>query len=386
MKLNADQITRLTEIRHALHAAPELSGAEHETAEFIRSHLVSLGPDDVVTGLGGTGVAAVYDSGRPGRSVLLRCELDGLPIEEISDLAYRSTISGCGHQCGHDGHMTMLLGVAMMLQENPPNSGRVILLFQPAEETGKGARAVINDERFKSLQPDYAIALHNLPGFDLHTVLLKPGAVNCASRGIRIALTGRTAHASQPETGLSPALATARIIERLDGLSNCERLDAGFSLVTVVHCRLGEQAFGVAPADAEIWATLRTVTDDAMGTLVSSAETVAQETARHHGLALNISYDDVFSACDNDPALIVQLRESAKRLGLTIRDLDDPFRFSEDFGEFGSAGASAMFFVGAGLGQPALHNPDYDFPDDIIQTGTSMFYETTCRLLGENGR
>lgn len=386
MKLSTDQIAQLTDIRHALHAAPELSGAEQQTAESIRSHLASLHPDDIITGLGGAGVAAIYDSGKPGRSILLRCELDGLPIQETGEPSYRSRLNGRGHQCGHDGHMAILLGVAMMLQDNPPRTGRVVLLFQPAEETGKGARAVIDNKNFGSIRSDYAIALHNLPGFDLHTVLLKSGAVNCASRGIRIALTGRTAHASQPETGRSPALATAQIIEQLHGLSNCERLDADFSLATVVHCHLGEQAFGVAPDKAEIWATLRTVTDDAMDTLVRSAETIARDVAHSNGLALTISYDDVFNACDNDPALIAHLRESAEHLGLPVEELDEPLRFSEDFGEYGSVGASAMFFVGAGLDQPALHNPDYDFPDALIHTGASMFYETACRLLGENTR
>lgn len=384
MKLSADQIERLTEIRHGLHAAPELSGAERQTAGHIALCLESLRPDNIVTGLGGCGVAAVYDSGKPGRSVLVRCELDGLPIQETGNAAYRSRIDGRGHQCGHDGHMAIVLGVAMMLQDNPPRSGRVVLLFQPAEETGKGARAVIGDEKFARFQPDYAMALHNLPGFDLHTVLLKSGAANCASRGMRIALTGRAAHAAQPEKGISPAKATARIIEQLDGLSSPGPMDADFRLVTVVHCLLGEKAFGVAPAEAEIRATLRTVTDEAMDALVASAEEIAGSLASNHGLSLTIGYDDVFNACENDAGLIAQLRESARTLNLPIKELDEPFRFSEDFGEFGAAGASAMFFLGSGVDRPALHNPDYDFPDELIQTGAVMFHHTIRRLLGEN--
>ena len=384
MKLSAEQITRLTEIRQALHTAPELSGAEWQTAEHIQRHLQALGPDDIVSGLGGAGIAAVYDSGKPGRSVLVRCELDGLPIQETGNTQYRSRIEGRGHQCGHDGHMAIVLGTAMLLQHNPPRSGRVILLFQPAEETGKGAKAVISDQKFGPLRTDCAIALHNLPGFDLHTVLLKPGPVNCASRGIRIALTGRTAHASQPETGISPAVATAQIIGRLNDLSKPGAMDAGFRLVTVVHCSLGEKAFGVAPAAAEIWATLRTVTDDAMDALVASAEETARTVAANHGLDLAIGYDDVFSACENDPALIAHMRESAEELGLPVTELNEPFRFSEDFGEFGGMGASAMFFLGSGVDRPALHNPDYDFPDDLILTGATMFYRTIRRLMGEN--
>jgi len=316
----------------------------------------------------------------------VRCELDGLPIEETGNAAYCSRAAGHGHQCGHDGHMATVLGVAALITENPPPAGRVVLLFQPAEETGQGARAVIADPAFADIRSQHVLGLHNLPGHAAHHILLKHGPVNCASRGMRIRLTGKAAHASMPETGVSPAAAVASIIATLDSVPSLPDVDEDFALVTVVHARLGEQAFGVAPAQGEVWATLRTLTDDRMAQLVAFAETTARETALERGLDLEISYADVFHACTNDAALTEHFRASAAAHGFAVEDLRDPLRFSEDFGEYGRTGASAMFFLGAGTDVPALHNPDYDFPDALINTGATMFYTTILRLLGQSSR
>ena len=271
-------------IRQELHARPELSGEETASAAAITSHLAQLSPESVVEALGGTGVAAVFAGKHAGPTVMVRCELDALPIEELSQLPYRSEIPGKAHLCGHDGHMAILLALGKMLKQAPPPAGRVVLLFQPAEETGKGARAVLADPRFYDLGIDYALSLHNLPGFPLHRVLLKPGHVNCASRGMRIRFEGKTAHASMPETGLSPAAAMTSTVEALTGLSRPGPLDEAFALVTVVHATLGEPAFGVSPGHAEVWATLRTVTDEQMSQLVASAEALAQNAAEADGL------------------------------------------------------------------------------------------------------
>ncbi|MEX3008445.1 amidohydrolase [Hoeflea sp. TYP-13] len=384
MQLSDDQISDLIKVRHALHQTPEISGEEQETAAKISRYLKRFEPDNIVVGLGGHGVAAIFDSGRPGSSVTVRCELDGLPIQETGDLPHRSKTSGKGHQCGHDGHMAIMLGVAALLDKGRPVRGRAVLLFQPAEETGKGAKAVTADPQFAAIRSDHFISLHNLPGYNAHRILLKPGSVNCASRGMRIGLTGKTAHASMPETGVSPALAMAEIMGALNAASTPEHMDENFALVTVVHANLGEKAFGVSPADAEIWVTLRTVTDEKMEVLVHAAEAIARDAADKYGLALEIGYDDIFNGCENDPALTEHFRASANQFGYSVEDLDEPLRFSEDFGEYGQTAASAMFFLGAGKDMPALHNPDYDFPDELIETGANMFYATVCRLLRQN--
>jgi amidohydrolase len=215
---NRDMI-ELVDWRHALHRNPEISGEERETASAVVRFVDTSKPDRVVTQLGGHGVAAVFDSGQPGPTVLFRCELDALPIQELSDAPHRSAVAGKGHLCGHDGHMTILGALSRAIGRERPRRGRAVLLFQPAEETGAGAAAVIADPKFEAIAPDYAFALHNMPGLPLGEARLSVGPANCASRGMRIVLTGKTSHASVPEGGVSPMLAVSRLMPRKISLS-----------------------------------------------------------------------------------------------------------------------------------------------------------------------
>lgn len=378
---NAD-IADLTEWRRALHRRPELSGEEAETAQRVHDMLTATAPDRIVTGLGGHGVAALYDSGEPGPRVLLRCELDGLPIEELSDLPYRSEIAGRGHLCGHDGHMAMLAAMARLLGRQRPARGSVVLMFQPAEETGAGAARVVADPAFASLRPDFAFAIHNYPGMRLGHVGVVEGPASCASRGMRIRLSGRTAHASMPHTGLSPAPALARLIRAMPDLSRGTGLDdPAFTLSTVCHARLGEPAFGIAPGEAELFVTLRSLTDAAMSGLVKETEAMARQVAQTDGLELSLSYDDVFPACTNDPAAVAIVRRALRRVGLPHGPGLLPMRASEDFGHFGRGAKLAFLLLGSGEAQPALHNPDYDFPDDLIGVGARVLAAIVTEIL-----
>ena len=370
---------QLTRLRHDLHKIPEVSGAEEKTAAVIAGFLRSHAPDALLTGLGGHGVVAVYEGAEDGPAVLIRCELDGLPITEISGLPYRSAHPGRGHLCGHDGHMAMVAGLAVQLAEQRPAKGRVVLLFQPSEETGKGAAAVIADPRFQQVAPDYAFALHNLPGL---AVALCTGPANCASRGLRITLTGKTSHAAAPQDGISPAPAIARLLTALPALGPGGGLDEGFALVTVTHAQLGEAAFGIAPGAGEVWATLRTVTDARMAELSAAAEALAQQAASEAGLQISIAYDDVFEACSNHPDATEILKTACETAGYPAKLRREPQRWSEDFGQFGKQAKAAMFWLGSGTEQPQLHNPDYDFPDAAIPAGLAVFREAVNAILG----
>ncbi|WP_420396786.1 amidohydrolase [Nioella sp.] len=384
LRLTNSDLADLTDWRRALHQRPEVSGDEAETARTVQAALTATGPDRIVTGLGGHGVAALYDSGKPGLRVLLRCELDGLPIQELSDHPHRSQIDGKGHLCGHDGHMTILAGMARLLGRQRPARGSVLLMFQPAEETGEGAARVVADPGFANLRPDYAFAIHNFPGMPLGHVGVVDGPASCASRGMRVRLTGRTAHASQPETGLSPAPALARLIQTMPSLSQGKDLtDPEFALVTICHARLGEPAFGIAPGEAELYATLRSLTDPRMERLVAEAETMAQDAAGD--LALCIDYHDIFPACTNTPVAAEIVRRAGARAGLPTGPGLLPMRPSEDFGRFAMATGteSAFILLGAGKDGPDLHNPDYDFPDDLIGPGTALFSEILREILGD---
>ncbi len=377
---NAD-ITELTAWRRELHRHPELSGEEARTAATVAAMLQEAAPDRIVTGLGGHGVAALFDSGIPGPRVLLRCELDGLPIADLSTAPHRSVIAGKGHQCGHDGHMAMLAAMARLLGRARPAKGSVVLMFQPAEEDGSGADLVVNDPAFAPLQPDYAFAIHNMPGVPFGEVAVIAGPACCASRGVKFRLTGETAHASQPETGTSPMAAISRLMPALTALANggVATSDPDFTLVTVTHAEMGAPAFGVAPGEAQVFATLRALTDAKMAGLVAAAEALARDIARTEGLALEIAYDDIFVTCDNDPEAVAIATRALDAIGVTHGPFSLPLRGSEDFGSFGKSAKMAILMLGAGDKVRALHNPDYDFPDELIAKGA----EIHCAILRE---
>lgn len=380
--LTNSDMAELTDWRHLVHSHPDLSGLEAQTAQRVCDALGPTSPDLILTGLGGHGVAAVYHGAEQGPTVLFRCELDALPIEELSGLPYRSQVPGTGHLCGHDGHMTILTGLARLVGRVRPARGRAVLLFQPAEEDGSGAAAVIADPRFGQIAPDWAFSLHNMPGAPLGQVWLKAGPVNCASRGLRIVLGGKTSHASVPEAGVSPALALAGLIPALMAAGPGGVVGPGYRLATVTHARLGEPAFGIAPGHAELWVTLRALTDTDMRALLDEAEHLAMAAAASAGLSLEMSHHDIFAGCENDPQATDLLAQALDALSIRHDPGELPMRGSEDFGLFGKGARSAMFFLGAGVDHPMLHNPDYDFPDALIAPGVAVFHRVLRQMLG----
>jgi amidohydrolase len=380
--LLAADIGALTALRRDLHRRPELSSEEEATATRIVSELQRFAPDEILTRLGTHGVAAIFDSGRPGPTVLFRCELDALPIFEISTFDWVSQTPGKGHQCGHDGHMAILVGLAAEMAAQRPERGRVILLFQPAEETGAGAADVIADARFPSIRPDYAFALHNLPGLPVGAVGVRPGPFTYASEGLAIRLSGRTAHAAQPEAGLSPAACLGALMAELSALPARLGHAPGASLVTLSHARLGEPAFGISPGDAVIHLTIRAIDDALQAALMAAAETLCQEKAAAAGLGVSFARHENFAAGHNDPEATAMIEDAARALGAARAEIAEPFRWSEDFGRFGASGKCALFVLGAGEDRPRLHNPDYDFPDEIIAPGIAMFERIARGLCG----
>lgn len=373
----------LTGLRRRLHELAELSGREARTAAFVAARLAAGRPAAVLCGLGGHGVAAVYTGAAPGPTVLLRSELDALPIDETVALRHASRAPGVAHKCGHDGHTAILLGVAARLAARRPPCGKVVLLFQPAEETGTGAAAVAADRRFTALAPDWLFALHNLPGYGAGRVLVRPGAFAAGSAGLRVRLRGRTAHAAHPEKGLSPERAMGALILALVTLPPPSDTGA-LSLVTVTHARLGEPAFGIAPGEAEILATLRCDDDDALDGLRRQAEAMARSVAREHGLTCTVAWEEMFPVTVNDPAAAALVRTAARAEGLAVaRPGESPFRWSEDFGVLARLGRGAMFGLGAGRRHPGLHAQEYDFNDELLPIGMALMHRLAMAALQE---
>ena len=382
MFLSNEDLAALVAFRRRLHERPELSGEEGAAARAVLSFLAGARPDRLIEKVGGHGLAAVYEGAAPGPCLMFRAELDALPIEELSGAPHRSKTLGKGHLCGHDGHMASLAALGVGFSRARPRRGRVVLLFQPAEETGAGAAAVNADPKFEEIAPDFAFAWHNMPGLPFGEAALVAGPVSCASRGLRAIFVGKTAHASTPEFGVSPMRALARLMPELTALGRGGALDMGYSLVTVTHVEMGARAFGVAPGRAELWAALRTLTDATMGALVESAERRIQEAAGEDGLDVQLAYHDVFPHCENAPEAVEMIARALDGEGVRWSGEGQPMRASEDFGRFAARAPSAMFLLGAGERHASLHNADYDFPDGLIGVAARVMMRVARDALG----
>lgn len=373
MSLTTGQIEQLTALRRELHANPERSGLEVRTAERIRAHLARLEPDELLVHVGGTGVLALFDSGAPGPVRLFRCELDALPITEENDFAHRSLVEGTSHKCGHDGHMAILCGLASSLAEERPSTGKVWLLFQPAEENGEGARAVLADERMRAIKPDRVFALHNLPGVPRATVMVREGAFTASVNSIIVTFLGKTAHAAEPEHGIDPAPTMSEFFRCALALNHNVPADPKMRVVSSVYAELGSKDHGISAGRAEVHLTLRCWSDDELHLLQRAVEDIARELATEHRLGLEISYTQRFHANQNDSAMVALVRQAAESAGLRVQEAQHPYKWGEDFGLFTAEYAGCMVGLGAGEHIPALHNPDYDFPDELIPHGAALF-------------
>lgn len=363
-------MSSLIQLRHSLHQHPEIAGEETETAQRILEFFDSLKTDEVIENIGGTGLAFVFKGKNPGKRLLFRCELDALPIEEKGTPSYHSRISGKAHLCGHDGHMAIICGLGEKLSQQRPESGEVVLLFQPSEETGEGAQRIIADPKFERIRPDFAFALHNLPGFPLHQIITRKGTFAAGSTGMTLNFLGKTSHAAHPEDGNNPAETISKLILKLPEIRNSIQ---GFCLATVIHIELGSLAFGTSAGKGSLGLTLRAFDQENLELLIQKVEEKAKELAAADQLQLEIKFRESFAVSKNDPDAAILAEQTFESLGLDVSEKPDPFRWSEDFGLFSQTSPSYLFGLGAGESCPQLHEPTYDFPDELIETGVRIF-------------
>ena len=382
VKLPSDHdIKPIISLRHRLHRHAELSGREQKTAEIIYNFLSPFRPDDIITGIGGNGLAAVYEGKKEGPRILIRADLDALPVTEPDTLEYASAVTGVSHKCGHDGHMAIAAGLAPILHSRRPQKGAAILLFQPAEETGEGAARVVSDPAFKKLNADQAFALHNLPGFSLGTVVVRDGIFASASQGLIITLKGSCSHAAEPENGISPALAVSQLIQQLSAMPQTSVPLHQGAKVTVIHASVGERAFGTSPGHGTVMATLRAHRKSVMDRLTQECIHAAKAIGALHSCSVKTEWTEVFPETFSYAECNNLLRQAANRAGLPVHEAEHPFAWSEDFGHFTRLMPGALFGLGSGINQPALHNPAYDFPDTLISTGITLFHTLLSMLL-----
>ncbi|MCE4226434.1 amidohydrolase [Methylobacterium sp. C25] len=360
----------LIAIRRDLHAHPELGFEEVRTSRIVSDHLEKLGIE-VHRGLGKTGVVGVLH-GRPGkRRIGLRADMDALPIEEETNLPYRSTIAGKMHACGHDGHTTMLLGAARYLAETRDFNGTAVFVFQPAEEGLGGARAMIADGLFKKFPVDEIFAIHNNPNGPHGKILVRPGPAMAAADFFDIRITGRGAHAARPQEGIDPILVATAIAQSLQSIvsRNADPLKAAVVSITQIHAGA---AYNVIPEGAHLAGTVRTF-DGALRELVSTRiREIATGIGEAYGARVEIEIRDVFSVLENSPSHAAAVAEIAAELfGADRVDAESkPHMGSEDFADMLHAVPGAYAWLGATPG-PGLHNAGYDFDDTLLPLGAA---------------
>ncbi len=377
--LDNSQIDVLKAERRALHAHPEVSGQEYATQERIVRFLNTYTKAKVIK-VGGTGVMATFDSGKPGKNTLFRGDTDALPIQEINTFEHRSVFEGISHKCGHDGHTAILLGLAMVLSDNPIKNGKVRLVFQPAEEDGMGAKAILADERFNGEEIDYVFALHNLPGYPKNQIVVKENEFTSNVKSIIIKLFGKTSHAAEPEKGYNPSRVIADLLLYAEENTHNHPESKDFFLMTPVFLTMGSTSYGISAGYGEVHLTLRGWSTQLMKEKCIRLESFVKTKSSEYNLLPKTEWLQEFFANENHPEAVELIRLAAKQNTLPILEKVTPFRWGEDFGLFTQKFKGAMFGIGAGEKTPALHNPDYDFPDDILPNAVAMFHKIIDQL------
>jgi len=346
-------LQRITKLRHQLHDMAEVSGQEVRTKavlmDFLRAYTtLELQPC-------GEGFYAAHreaDAVKP--AVALRADYDALAMPDGT----------ASHLCGHDGHAAALCGAALYAEGK--TFGRdIFFLFQPAEETGAGAAPCT--ELFSREKVGAVYGAHNLPGWPLGQVVTRYGTFACASRGVTIHFAGKPTHAAYPELGVSPAAAVGRLLCAIPALSDPARY-TGMTLCTVIGAQMGEKAFGTAAEAAEVWLTLRGEHDCDLNALHDSVLALSEQLAAEYGLDFGNEVQDVFPATENHPHCadkVLQLCGGAV--------LEEPMRWSEDFGHYLQVCPGAFFGIGAGENHPGLHTENYQYPDALLQPTMDAF-------------
>ncbi len=375
-----EEINYLTNFRKKLHQFPELSDNEKQTAQAVVDELKLCNPTTIITKLGGHGVAAIFKGSLKGDTILFRAELDALPIIEENTFEHASQYPGISHKCGHDGHATILIGLARILKLNPLLKGEVILLFQPAEENGNGAKAVLEDEKFKSIKPDFVFALHNVPDYDKGAIIIKTNSFTPSVTSLKITLKGKTSHAAEPEKGINPDLALQELIVAIKALADTNIDSETFSVITTVYATLGSKDYGISADYAELHFTIRCWTANQLNDLKEIIATLIKNISKKHQLKYTLDWIYEFDSNNNNDKAVDYILKAAESNSFNIIKKPTPFKWGEDFGTFTQQFKGAMFGLGSGVQTPALHNPDYDFPDEITPYGVQMFY-TIIKLM-----
>jgi hippurate hydrolase len=372
--------------RHRLHRFPEIGLSEFKTSDYVAEQLTALGYE-VTRGLAKTGVVATLRNGSSDRSIGIRADFDALPILEETGLPYASEIPGVMHACGHDGHTAMLLGAAKILAERRNFDGVIHLIFQPAEENFGGARIMIEDGLFDRFPCDAVFALHNDPEIPFGHIALREGPIMAAVDECKITVNGRGGHGAEPQSTADPIVCGASIVMALQTIvsRNIHPLDP--TVITVGGFHAGA-ASNVIPERAEMVLSIRSFDPKVRDQLESRIRAVAEGQAASYGMGVTIDYERGYDPTVNHKAETDFVRDLAVSFAGNdkVYDLPRPMMGSEDFAYMLAKRPGSYFFLGTQRtpNDPPLHHPRYDFNDDILPVGTTLWVELAERYLSRS--
>ena len=370
----ADLHDEITEWRRDLHAHPELQYDVHRTAGAVSEKLKSFGCDDVVTGLGRTGVVGVIRGSKPGGKVIgMRADMDALPIEEATTVAYKSTVPGKMHACGHDGHTAMLLGAAKYLADTRNFAGTAVMIFQPAEEGGAGARAMMDDGLFDRFGIEEVFGMHNYPGMPIGQFAIRSGPMMASTDTISIDLEGVGGHAAWPHFGVDTVLVGAQIVNQLQSIvaRNVDPLHA--AVISICMFQAGHTD-NVIPQQAKLRGTARALSPKVRDLLQKRVREVVEGTARTYGAKAELTYTTGYPVLVNEELKTAFAAGVAREVAGKDKVNTDcaPLMGAEDFAFMLQERPGAFIYIGNG-NSAQLHNPAYDFNDEAIPVGTSYW-------------
>jgi amidohydrolase len=378
----ADLHAEITEWRRDLHANPELQYDVHRTAASVAEKLKGFGCDEVVTGIGRTGVVGVIRGRKQGGKVVgLRADMDALPIEEANDLPYKSTVPGKMHACGHDGHTAMLLGAAKYLAETRNFAGTAVMIFQPAEEGGAGAQAMLRDGLLDRFRIEEVFGMHNYPGMPIGQFAIRTGPAMASTDTIGIRLEGVGAHAAFPHTGVDTILVGAQIVNQLQSIAsrNVDPVEAAVVSICTFH---GGEAVNVIPQEVRLSGTVRTLSQEVRELVLKRVREIAEGTARLYGAKAHVTLTPGYPVLVNESGRTAFAASVAREVAGAgkVDDQWPPLMGAEDFAFMLNERPGAFIYVGNG-DSAGLHNPKYNFNDEAIPHGTSYWVRLAEKAL-----
>ncbi len=376
------QAAQIVAIRRDIHAHPELCFEENRTADLVATKLTEWGIP-IHRGLGKTGVVGIIKGGDSGRAIGLRADMDALPLQEFNTFDHASRHHGKMHACGHDGHTAMLLAAAQHLAKHRNFDGTVYVIFQPAEEGGGGAREMIRDGLFKEFPMQAVFGMHNWPGPKVGSFAVSPGPVMASSNEFKITIHGKGSHAALPHNGIDPVPIAAQLVTPFQTIitRNKKPVDAGVISVTMIHA--GE-ATNVVPDSCELQGTVRTFTVEVLDMIEQRMREISQGICAAMGAKCDFEFVRNYPPTVNHPAEAEFMRQvMAEMVGADNVSPQEPTMGAEDFAYMLQACPGAYAFIangdgvhremGHGAGPCTLHNPSYDFNDDLIPLGGSLW-------------